>query len=52
MAEAKNEPEAFAQHLCTDMALGGEFMPAIAYSIRGQLAWHHKTYAFRCAPLA
>jgi hypothetical protein len=25
--------------------LGGEFVTAIAYSIRGQLAWHQKTYA-------
>ena len=24
--------------------LGGEFVTAIAYSIRGQLAWHQKTY--------
>ena len=27
--------------------LGGEFVTAIAYSIRGQLSWHQRTYAFR-----
>lgn len=27
--------------------LGGEFMSAIAYSIRGQLSWHKRMYAFR-----
>lgn len=37
--------------LCTDLGLGGEFVTAIAYSIRGQLSWHAKTYAFSEAPL-
>ena len=27
--------------------LGGEFMSAISYSIRGQLSWHKRMYAFR-----
>lgn len=27
--------------------LGGEFVTCIAYSIRGQLSWHQRTYAFR-----
>ena len=31
-----------------DAGLGGEFVTAIAYSIRGQLSWHQRTYAFRC----
>ena len=26
--------------------LGGEFVTAIVYSVRGQLAWHQKTYGF------
>ena len=30
----------------TDLSLGGEFVTAIVYSIRGQLSWHQKTYAF------
>jgi len=29
------------------VGLGGEFVTAIAYSIRGQISWHQKTYAFR-----
>ncbi|XP_021367292.1 SWI/SNF-related matrix-associated actin-dependent regulator of chromatin subfamily B member 1-like [Mizuhopecten yessoensis] len=32
--------------------LGGEFVTSIAYSIRGQLSWHQRTYAFSSeAPL-
>ncbi|CAF0852465.1 unnamed protein product [Didymodactylos carnosus] len=31
--------------------LGGEFVTAIAYSIRGQLAWHQKTLAYSETPL-
>ena len=27
--------------------LGGEFVTTVAYSIRGQLSWHQRTYAFR-----
>ena len=33
--------------LCAELGLGGEFVTAIAYSIRGQLTWHQRTYAFR-----
>ncbi len=29
------------------VGLGGEFVTTIAYSIRGQLSWHQRTYAFR-----
>ena len=29
------------------VGLGGEFVTAIAYSIRGQINWHQRTYAFR-----
>jgi SWI/SNF-related matrix-associated actin-dependent regulator of chromatin subfamily B protein 1 len=29
------------------LGLGGEFVTAIAYSIRGQLSWHHKTFSYR-----
>ncbi len=30
--------------------LGGEFVTAIAYSVRGQLSWHHKTFSYRLVP--
>ena len=42
-----NSPEKFARQLCADLGLGGEFVTTIAYSIRGQLSWHSRTYAFR-----
>ncbi|OQR74102.1 SWI/SNF 1-like [Tropilaelaps mercedesae] len=51
MSERANSPEEFAAKLCSDLGLGGEFVTAIAYSIRGQLAWHQRTYAFSEAPL-
>lgn len=51
MSEKENSPEKFAVRLCTELGLGGEFVTAIAYSIRGQLSWHQKTYAFSEAPL-
>lgn len=37
LAEEKNSPEDFARKLCADLSLGGEFVSAIAYSIRGQV---------------
>ncbi|KAL5477803.1 hypothetical protein EMCRGX_G024650, partial [Ephydatia muelleri] len=46
-----NSPEDFSRQLCADLGLGGEFVTAIAYSIRGQLSWHARTYAFSEAPL-
>lgn len=52
MSERENNPEEFAMKLCAELGLGGEFVTAIAYSIRGQLSWHHRTYAFSEAPLA
>ena len=33
-------PERFAETLCMELGLGGEFKTAIAYSIRGQIAYH------------
>merc|ERR1711971_1495940 len=36
----------FARKICADLSLGGEFVTAIVYSVRGQIAWHQKTYAF------
>lgn len=51
MSEKKNSPEQFAMKLCAELGLGGEFVTAIAYSIRGQLIWHQKTYAFSEIPL-
>lgn len=44
---ATNSPEQFATRLCAELGLGGEFVTAVAYSIRGQLAWHQRIYAFR-----
>jgi len=52
MGEKDNSPEEFALKLCSDLGLGGEFVTAIAYSIRGQLSWHQRTYAFSEAPLS
>nr|XP_014288076.1 SWI/SNF-related matrix-associated actin-dependent regulator of chromatin subfamily B member 1 isoform X1 [Halyomorpha halys] len=51
MSEKENSPEQFAMKLCAELGLGGEFVTAIAYSIRGQLSWHQKTYAFSESPL-
>lgn len=51
MSEKQNNPEDFALKLCAELGLGGEFVTAIAYSIRGQLSWHQRTYAFSEAPL-
>ncbi|KAF6023090.1 SMARCB1 [Bugula neritina] len=51
MSEPQNNPESFARTLCADLGLGGEFMSAVAYSIRGQLSWHRRMYAFSETPL-
>ncbi|XP_033114771.1 SWI/SNF-related matrix-associated actin-dependent regulator of chromatin subfamily B member 1-like [Anneissia japonica] len=51
MSEKENSPELFSLKLCSELGLGGEFITAIAYSIRGQLSWHQRTYAFSEAPL-
>uniref|UniRef100_F6PHE6 SWI/SNF Subunit INI1 DNA binding domain-containing protein n=1 Tax=Ciona intestinalis TaxID=7719 RepID=F6PHE6_CIOIN len=51
MSEPSNSPEEFAAKLCQELGLGGEFVTAIAYSIRGQLSWHQRTYAFSENPL-
>lgn len=50
MSERENSPEKFALKLCSELGLGGEFVTTIAYSIRGQLSWHQRTYAFRYRP--
>ena len=47
MSDPNNSPEEFAVKLCSELGLGGEFVAAIAYSIRGQLSWNQRTYAFR-----
>lgn len=52
MSEKNNNPEEFANKLCAELGLGGEFVTAIAYSIRGQISWHQRTYAFSEAPLS
>jgi len=46
LAEETNSPEDFSRKICADLGLGGEFATAVLYSIRGQLAWHMKTYVF------
>ncbi|KAG1661663.1 SWI/SNF-related matrix-associated actin-dependent regulator of chromatin subfamily B member 1 [Nymphon striatum] len=51
MSEKENNPENFSLKLCSELGLGGEFVTAISYSIRGQLSWHQRTYAFSEAPL-
>lgn len=51
ISEPENSPEEFAVKLCGELGLGGEFVTAIAYSIRGQISWHQKTYAFSETPL-
>jgi SWI/SNF-related matrix-associated actin-dependent regulator of chromatin subfamily B protein 1 len=37
MSDDSNSPEEFALKLCTELGLGGEFIAAVAYSIRGYL---------------
>ena len=49
MCEAENSPERFSHRLCSELGLGGEFIPTIAYSLRGQLQWNQRSYAFRSA---
>lgn len=43
LAEEKNSPEEFAKKLCADLSLGGEFVTAIAYSVRGQVRIYTKS---------
>lgn len=47
LSEPNNSPEQVALKICAELGLGGEFVTAIAYSVRGQLSWHQRTYAFR-----
>lgn len=47
LSDPNNSPEQVALKICAELGLGGEFVTAIAYSIRGQLSWHQRTYAFR-----
>lgn len=51
MSEQENTPERFAQSYCKELGLGGEFVPTIAYAVRGQLAWHQTTASFSENPL-
>jgi SWI/SNF-related matrix-associated actin-dependent regulator of chromatin subfamily B protein 1 len=46
MSDKQNNPEEFARVLAAELGLGGEFVTAIAYSVRGQLSWHHKTFSY------
>jgi len=43
LSEEKNSPEEFAKKLCSDLSLGGEFVTAIVYSIRGQVRIYLET---------
>lgn len=36
ISDKNNSPEEFALKLCSELGLGGEFVPAVAYSIRGK----------------
>ncbi|TPX33070.1 hypothetical protein SmJEL517_g03898 [Synchytrium microbalum] len=47
-ATSHSSPEDFAKQLCADLGIGGEFQPAIAHSIREQVA--HARLAFESAP--
>ncbi|CAF3945773.1 unnamed protein product, partial [Adineta steineri] len=51
MSDKHNSPEEFARVLASELGLGGEFVTAIAYSIRGQLSWHHKTFSYSETPM-
>jgi len=46
LSDENNNPEEFSRKLCADLGLGGEFVTAVLYSIRGQLAYHGKSYVF------
>ena len=39
LSDENNSPEEFAKKLCSDLSLGGEFVTAIVYSIRGQVSF-------------
>lgn len=41
MGEERNSPEEFAAKLCAELGLGGEFVSAVAYSIRGKESEHN-----------
>lgn len=51
MSDKQNSPEQFARVLAAELGLGGEFVTAIAYSVRGQLSWHQKTFSYSETPL-
>ena len=37
LSDENNSPEEFAKKICSDLSLGGEFVTAIVYSVRGQV---------------
>lgn len=43
ISDPYNDPEAFAQTLCNDLGLPGEFITAVAHSIREQVEAHVKS---------
>merc|ERR1719510_159387 len=46
MSDEQNDPQQFSNQLVADLGLDNEFIPAIVHSIRGQILWHKKMYAF------
>lgn len=43
ISNPNNDPEGFAQSLCEELALPGEFMTAIVHAIREQVHMYHKS---------
>ena len=48
LADENNSPEEFAQKLCADLSLGGEFVTAIVYSVRGQVKKNIIIFPIQC----
>ena len=46
LSDENNSPEEFAKKICSDLSLGGEFVTAIVYSVRGQVKKIHKIYCW------
>lgn len=51
LTDENNSPEEFSKTLCRELGLAGEFYSAIAYSIRGQLAWHRQSSTQALPPI-
>ena len=56
ISNTENSPEDFAENLCQELQLPGEFVSAVAHSIREQVHMYHKSlallgYAFNGSPV-